>query len=123
MGIFVKVLNNHRLVTFHYFFGHILSLGSGSLDRNLYYSFELGEGDEGDFVGTIKALQTLLDSRHLADEKMLDRHNEKLNFYLCREKQNQALLTTKLSGITADGNEQEAIKGPLSYNHFGSYIS
>lgn len=68
-------------------------------------------------------MQTLLDSKHLADEKMLDLHYEKaVSLPVQGEAETGSGGDQPFRNIPADRNEQGAVKNPLSYNHFGSNI-
>ena len=68
-------------------------------------------------------MQTFLDSKHLADEKMLDLHYEKaVSLPVPGEAETGSGGDQPVRNTPADRNGQGAIKSPLSYNHFGSNI-
>lgn len=68
-------------------------------------------------------MRTLLDSKHLADEKMLDLHYEKVvSLPVPEEVETGSGGDQPVRNIPADRNEQGAIKSPLPYNHFGNNI-
>lgn len=68
-------------------------------------------------------MQTLLDSKHLADEKMLDMHYEKVvSLPMSGEAEVGSGGDQPSRNILTDRNEQGAVKSPLSYNYFGSNI-
>jgi hypothetical protein len=64
-----------------------------------------------------------LDSKHLADEKKLDLHYEKVvSLPVPGEVETGSGGDQPSRNTPANRNEQGAIKSPLSYNHFGSHI-
>lgn len=68
-------------------------------------------------------MQTWQDSKHLADEKMLDTHYENIvSLPVPGEAETGSGGDQPVRNIPADRNDQGAVKSPLSYNHFGSNI-
>lgn len=88
-------------------------------DYMMYYNNERTHSGKHCFGKT--PMQTLMDSKHLADEKMLDMYYQKsLSLPLSGEAEVGSGGDQPIRNILTDRNEKGAVKSPLSYNHFGS---